>query len=72
MKDIYSLMQELKVKNSLSKKHCMFCKHYIAQYKDDYNSDDIRVRPACGWGGNFSFVSHDPARLCKYYERRGD
>ena len=55
-KDVYS-------KNHASEKQCCDCIYYVEEYKDK-----DKVRPACMFSNNYSFVSHNPARLCRNYE----
>lgn len=63
-------------KNRVSSRQCRECVYYIENYKDDYTLrhfgyGEIKYRPACRFNNNYTFVSHNPARLCNYYEKKG-
>ena len=67
-------MQDVFVKNHSSDKKCAECKYYVKEYKDDYTLrhfgyGKVTIRPACSYAGTYDFVSHNPARLCKYYKK---
>ena len=63
------LLEELKAKNFASDRQCTKCVYYVARYKDTrYGRNEIR--PACSNCGNYGYVSHNPARLCRYYKTR--
>ena len=69
------LLQGYKEKWLASDKQCTDCIWYIAEYRDDYTLrhfgyGEVKIRPACSYCGNYSHVSHNPAALCKQYERK--
>ena len=71
----YSIMQEVIAENHASEKQCTKCIYYVAQYKDDYTLrhfgyGEVKIRPACSCCGSYGFVSHNPARMCRYYEEK--
>lgn len=57
--------QEVYAENQASNKQCKDCIYYLDGWKDEYI---INPRPACGFASTFDFVSHNPARTCKYYQ----
>lgn len=66
-------VQEVFAKNHASKKQCSKCSYYVEKYYDDYTLrhfgyGKVDIRPACKFNGNYSFVSHNPARLCRHYD----
>ena len=61
------LLEELKAKNFASDRQCTKCVYYVSEYKDTrYGRNEIR--PACSNCGNYGYVSHNPARLCRDYK----
>ena len=70
------LLQGYKEKWLASDKQCTDCIWYVAKYRDDYTLrhfgyGEVKIRPACRFCGSYSYVSHNPAALCKhYYERK--
>lgn len=71
----YLIMQEVFAENHASEKQCTKCIYYIAQYKDDYTLrhfgyGEVKIRPACSYGNDYSFVSHNPARSCRFYKEK--
>jgi len=74
--DQKNFIQEVYAKNHNSEKQCTKCIYYVKEYKDDYTLrffgyGEVKIRPACSFAGNYGFVSHNPARLCRYYEQKG-
>lgn len=59
------LFREVYERNRASEKQCYKCIFYVAEYKEK-----DKTRPACRFNNNFSYVSHNPARLCRYYEEK--
>lgn len=56
-------VQEVFNKNHMSEKQCNKCFYYVPIYKDETG----KLRPACSLMQNYGHVSHNPARLCEYY-----
>jgi len=59
------LVEQVKALNMASDRKCVKCVYYVAEYRKQHE-----VRPACSLNGNYSYVSHNPARLCRWYEER--
>ena len=77
IKETSLLLEELKAKNFASDKKCTDCIWYVKEYKDDYTLrffgyGEVKIRPACSFSGNYGYVSHNPARLCRWYEKKGE
>lgn len=54
---------------------CVKCVCYVAKYKDDYTLryfgyGEVKIRPACSLAGTYAYVSHNPARLCRWYKEK--
>lgn len=63
------LLEKVKAENMASDRQCVKCVCYVAEYKDTrYGRNEIR--PACSCCGNYGYVSHNPARLCKWYKEK--
>lgn len=69
----YEMFQEMKRRNWASDKKCSKCVYYVENYKDDFTLrhfgyGEVKYRLACKFNNNYSFVSHNPAAICKWYE----
>ena len=69
------LMQRVSAMNHASDKKCTNCVYYVKEYKDDftlrhYGYGKVKIRPACNYCGNYGFVSHNPAAMCRNFEER--
>lgn len=61
------LLEKVKAENMASDRQCVKCVCYVKRYKDKYNGE---IRPACSFAGTYGYVSHNPARLCRWYKEK--
>ena len=62
-----ALFQKVIEKNMASNRRCSCCRYYVKEYKDKYT---LETREACSFAQTYGYVSHNPARLCRYYQAR--
>lgn len=77
IRETKELLEKVKAENMASDKQCVKCVCYIAKYKDDYTLrhfgyGKVKIRPACSLAGTYGYVSHNPARLCRWYKELED
>ena len=60
------LLEKVKAENMASNRQCVKCVCYVKKYKDKYNGE---IRPSCS-SNLGAYVSHNPARLCRWYKEK--
>ncbi len=66
IRETKELLEKVKAENMASDRQCVKCVYYVAEYRNQHE-----VRPACSFNGNYGYVSHNPARLCRWYKEKG-